>query len=380
MRQKNKSRKWVIMLSILCILLFGALATTVYRFETYKQKDVLSATKQVQLQQAYEDGDAIAMETFKQYADQYGVSTEFLQRFFDDAVVYRDTGGIVYAPIDEDLPKNSYDFNNLVDVNGILEYQEDGVSKGIKGIDVSKHQGDIDWEKVKADGVEYAIIRLGYRGYATGKMLVDENYENNINGALDAGLKVGVYFYSQAISVEEAKEEADLVLENIKDYDITYPVVFDMEEIIDNNVRTSELTTEQRTDITIAFCDKIEKAGYKPVIYANVKWFLAKLDMHKLIKYDKWFAQYRDLPFFPYDFDMWQYGLGKVDGIKGNADLNISFKDYAAEAKEDNKDNKSEKDKENSDENKDNKDNSDNGESKNSKNSENKTQETKEDN
>ncbi len=333
--EEKKGHGIVIMLTLICILLSAALILTIAYYEHSKNGTVIPTDVQPQQKEELPKEEVVKTETLKAYAQKYNVSAEFLQRFFDDVIVYKDTSGIVYEPINEKLPKNSYDFNNLVRVNGELQYQENGVSKGIKGIDVSKHQGDIDWKKVKADNVEYAIIRLGYRGYGTGKIMLDEYFEKNIQGALNAGIKVGVYFYSQAITVEEAKEEADIVLKNIKDYKITYPVIFDAEEMQGDDVRTNSLTTEQRTDITLAFCDKVKSLGYKTMIYANVKWFVAKLDMSRLTSYDKWFAQYFNTPFFPYDFQMWQYtGKGKVNGIKGDVDMNISFKDYALDVKQ----------------------------------------------
>ncbi|MFZ2538878.1 MAG: glycoside hydrolase family 25 protein [Oscillospiraceae bacterium] len=332
MKQQKKGRGAIVMLTAICVLLSTALIVTLVSFVRYKNSVILPVNTQINEELAEElpKEEVVAMETLKEYAAQYNVGADFLQRFFDDVIVYKDAEGIVYSPIDKNLPKNSYDFTNLVRVDGEMQYQEDGVSKGIKGIDVSKHQGDIKWEKVKADNVEYAMIRLGYRGYETGKLLLDEYYEKNIKGALDAGLKVGVYFFSQAVTVEEAIEEADMVLEYIKKYDITYPVVYDAEEMLGDDVRTNSLTSSQRTDITLAFCEKIKSAGYKPMIYANIKWFVAKLDMSRLTEYDKWFAQYFNTPFFPYDLQMWQYtGKGKVDGIKGDVDLNIGFKDYS---------------------------------------------------
>ncbi|MFR2706723.1 MAG: GH25 family lysozyme [Lachnospira eligens] len=128
----------------------------------------------------------------------------------------------------------------------------------------------------------------------------------------------------------EAIEEADYVLDIIKPYRITYPVVIDFEEISGDSYRQENLTTEELTDIIIAFCDKIEKAGYKPMIYSNLKGFVGRLDLTRLEKYEKWFAYYSDTPYFPYEFSIWQYTeSAKLDGVSGNTiDLNISFKDY----------------------------------------------------
>ncbi|WMJ23002.1 glycoside hydrolase family 25 protein [Paludicola sp. MB14-C6] len=333
MKREKTARVTVIVLTIISILLCISLVVTIILFEEYKRNNSIPVSAKPQLKSELPSSsvaDAITTQSLKAYAQQYNVSVEFLQRFFNDVIVYKDSDQIVYAPIDEKLPKNPYDFKNLVYLDSEIQYQKNGVSTGIKGIDVSKYQGDINWNKVKADHVKFAIIRIGFRGYQNGKITIDESCKKNIEGAIAAGIKVGVYFFSQAITIEEVIQEADTVLEYIKDYKITYPVVFDAEEILEENARTNSLTTAQRTDITVAFCQKIKSAGYTPMIYANVKWFVAKLDMSRLTMYDKWFAQYFKTPFFPYDFQMWQYtGKGKVDGIKGDVDLNICFKDYS---------------------------------------------------
>lgn len=276
--------------------------------------------------------ESIALETFKNQAQRYNVSAEFLQSFFTDKIVYKDTEGIIYSPIDPELPKHNYNWGNLVSQNGRLKYIEEGVSKAAVGIDISKYQGKIDWEKVKADGIEYAIIRIGYRGYDTGKLMLDEYFEENIKNATEADMEIGLYFFSQAISPEEAIEEAQFIFDNIKGYEIAYPIIIDIEDV-PSTARTSHMTVDDFTDSTIAFCEAVENAGYTPMIYANTKYYVARLDMSRLTKYDKWLAQYYSTPFFPYDFHMWQYtAKGKVNGIKGDVDLNLSFKDYSSKS------------------------------------------------
>ena len=158
---------------------------------------------------------------------------------------------------------------------------------------------------------------------------MDENFEQNIDGALAAGLDVGVYFFSQAITVEEALEEAQMVIDNLQGRNIAYPVVFDMEEIYEEGARTNSLTSKDTADLAIAFCEKVKEAGYRPMIYGNLKWLVADMEYHRLEAYDKWLAQYYRSPAFPYDFQMWQYSSqGRVDGISGDVDLNLCFTDY----------------------------------------------------
>ena len=201
----------------------------------------------------------------------------------------------------------------------------------ICGIDVSKYQGDIDWNKVKDSGVEYAIIRLGYRGMNEGTLELDPYYEENVKNAVAAGVKVGVYFFSQAKNTEEAVEEAEFVLENIKGYEIAYPVVFDTEEVTTYDARANGLTRAERTDCCIAFCEKMKEAGYTPMIYANTRYMVMGLELERLNDYDKWFAYYGSSHIFPYAFTMLQYSdTGRVPGIEGAVDLDVSFVNYAA--------------------------------------------------
>ena len=195
---------------------------------------------------------------------------------------------------------------------------------------MSKYQGEIDWEKVADDDVEYAFIRLGIRGYSEGEIMEDETFEDNIKGARQNDIDVGVYFFTQATSVEEAEEEAQYVLDTIEPYKVTYPVVIDVEAVNNSDARTKELTKEERTEYCIAFCEMIKNAGYTPMIYGNLKTFMLLLDLEQLEEYEKWFALYDEQVYYPYDFKVWQYtDEGKVDGIDVNVDLNISFGDWS---------------------------------------------------
>ena len=259
---------------------------------------------------------------------------EFAQRFYNDYIIYTDDSGkFTYVPVNDDLPKSDYNWDNLVRVSGKtdLAYVENGELKSKKGIDVSQYQEHIDWEKVGQTDVEFAMIRLGLRGYGSeGRMRLDTEFENNIIGALKNGIDVGVYFITQATSVEEARAEAEFILEAIAPYKIKYPVVLDVEAAASADARTALLTAEQRTDYIIEFCETIKDAGYTPMIYTNIRWFIDKMQLERLTEYDKWFAQYFNRPFFPYEFQMWQYtNQGSVSGIKGNVDINLCFVNYA---------------------------------------------------
>ena len=258
---------------------------------------------------------------------------ELLQDLLPNLIVYRGAGGVFqYASIDRSLPQSDYDWSNLVEVSETpreVEYAVDDETVSIKGIDVSTSQGDIDWEKVWASCVKFVFIRLGYRGYESGLLVKDDRFEDNIRGALQNGIAVGVYFVTQAISVEEAVEEAQFVMENIRPYNVTWPIVLDIEDAASATARTAELSQQARTDHAIAFCETVKEAGYTPMLYCNIRWFIEKLDITRITDYDKCFAQYSRKPFFPYAFQVWQYSsTGRIDGIEGNVDYNISFVDY----------------------------------------------------
>ena len=198
-------------------------------------------------------------------------------------------------------------------------------STNLFGIDVSKWNGDIDWDKVKADGVEFVMIRCGYRGSVTGALVEDPNFLQNIRGAKKAGLKVGVYFFTQAINEVEAVEEASMVLALCDGFELDYPVIIDSEGA-GGNGRADSLDVQTRTKVCAAFCQTIDHAGYEAGVYASRSWYNANLEVSELDKYRIWLAEYRSTPLYSGYYDMWQYtSKGKINGIEGNVDLNISY-------------------------------------------------------
>ncbi len=200
------------------------------------------------------------------------------------------------------------------------------VGNGAFGIDVSKWNGTIDWNAVRNSGVNYVIIRCGYRGSSTGALVVDPKFEANIKGATAAGIKVGVYFFSQAVNNSEAVEEASMVLELIKNYKISYPVFLDVEA---SGGRADGISVAARTDVIKTFCQTIQNSGYTAGVYANKNWLTTKIDTSKLNQYKIWLAQYASTPTYTGRYDMWQYkSTGKVTGISGNVDLNWSYLGY----------------------------------------------------
>lgn len=243
---------------------------------------------------------------------------------FDDPVL-----GEIWVPDLEGVAHCSYDRDNYVEKDGWRYYTEDGEITSTIGIDVSSHQEEIDWEQVKAAGIDFAFIRCGYRTYETGSLFEDEYFRQNIEGAQAAGLEVGLYFYSQAITAAEARKEAEKAIELAKDYTFTYPIAYDWETVETDDARTDGMTKERLTACTLAFCNTIRDAGYTPVIYQNAETALNLLDLTKLTEYDLWLAEHRDASGYYYDYRIWQYcSDGTVPGITGDVDLNICYTPY----------------------------------------------------
>lgn len=263
----------------------------------------------------------------KQYlADGKSAVEAFRAVYTDDLVVAAD-GKYHFVAIRDDLKHNDYVTENLqVLETGEFQYVEKGQVTSYKGIDVSRFQGKIDWNAVAADGVQFAFIRVGLRGYGSGAITEDSMFESNIKAANAAGVKVGVYFFSQAITEEEVLEEANFVLEQIAPYQVDCPIVFDVEMIAGAEGRADALTVEERTNLTKLFCETIKAAGYKPMIYMNLEMATIRINLEELEEYDKWFAYYNPDFYFPYAYKVWQYSeSGTVSGVPEKVDLNICF-------------------------------------------------------
>jgi len=274
---------------------------------------------------------------------------------YPDHIVMLDSGQYYFIERDDALAVNTYNTEWFVpDENGFVNYTvgykaEDGVlpeedestafedeayfeGETYKGIDVSKFQGEIDWEQVKEAGIDYAIIRVGIRGYTEGLIVEDEYFKQNIEGALAADIPVGVYFFTAAVNAQEAEEEAQFVIDMLQGYEVDYPVYLDIEDVKSPNCRTNQLTKEERTDLAEIFLNKVAEAGYKPGLYGNLKTYMLMLDLSRLEQYDKWLAAYTLPAYYPYEYKMLQYSeKGRVPGISTAVDLNISFKDYTEE-------------------------------------------------
>ena len=262
---------------------------------------------------------------------------QMLRALYPEYLIYSDDGGYVFKGIDYTLATHTYDASGFKITEGDysipsdVEYYEDDVLVSTKGIDVSKHNGTIDWKAVKTAGIDFAMIRAANRGYGTeGNLNADDKFAENAEAALENNIDIGAYIFSEAITVEEAIEEAELVLSVIEPFDIKYPVVIDIEDISNDTGRNEALTPSELTDVVLAFCNRIKEAGYTPMIYCNLKGFLGMLEFDRLEGIEKWYAYYGDELYFPYDVSMWQYSAsGTIPGVDGKVDLNISFKDYS---------------------------------------------------
>ena len=219
------------------------------------------------------------------------------------------------------------------DGNGRMTYSDPAV-KTYTGIDVSVFQGDIDWDAVKNDGIDFVMLRVGYRGYGQkGIMGKDDKFDSNYEGAKKAGLKVGVYFFSQATNESEAREEAAFVLDAVRDCPLDYPIAYDWEFVDNDEARTNGMTSEDITVCAKAFCEAIKSAGKVPVIYFNCETGYFNYDLPQVKDYGFWLAEYYDTPSFYYNYKMWQYSkTGSVDGISGDVDMNISIVDFSGSA------------------------------------------------
>lgn len=219
------------------------------------------------------------------------------------------------------------------DGKGRMTYSDSSV-KTYTGIDVSVFQGDIDWDAVKNDGIDFVMLRVGYRGYGQkGIMGKDDKFDSNYEGAKKAGLKVGAYFFSQATNESEAREEAAFVLDAVRDCPLDYPIAYDWEFVDNGEARTNGMTSEDITVCAKAFCEAIKSAGKVPVIYFNCETGYFNYDLPQVKDYGFWLAEYYDTPSFYYNYKMWQYSkTGSVDGISGDVDMNISIVDFSGSA------------------------------------------------
>lgn len=234
-------------------------------------------------------------------------------------------GTKMWVELYEDVPASGFETSEFVRRGGFVDYTGEEFDT-LRGVDVSEHQREVDWAAVAAAGVDFAMIRAGYRGYSQGGLYEDEYFARNISGALDNGIDTGVYFFSQAVTPEEAAEEAEYVLELIRGYRVALPVVFDWENIDGDDARTDAVDGAALTDCAIAFCERVKEAGYEPAIYAYRYLAYFRYELPRLTDYKLWIGALGDSPDFYYAHNIWQYSAnGSVRGIDGPVDLNLLF-------------------------------------------------------
>ncbi|MBR1478076.1 MAG: hypothetical protein IJ608_08980 [Lachnospiraceae bacterium] len=228
------------------------------------------------------------------------------------------------------LPKNDYDLTKLVLQSNIMKYYVDGRQVSYVGAEISEAQNYVDFNKLKKYGLDYVMLRIGSRGYGSGQINLDEYFQDNIKRAKDAGLKVGVYFTSEAVNQDEAIEEVSIILAELSEYRPDYPVALDMRLAVNDRSRIDDVTRADKTVIAKTFLDAIKAEGLNACIYGDKEWLIKEIDMSKLTDYDVWLRQAADIPDYPYKFTMWTYmDNATVDGSSQPVSLNMSFIDYS---------------------------------------------------
>ena len=256
---------------------------------------------------------------------------EVLKEEVDDTKtkVEKKDGTSMYVNINKYLAKNELDNASFMLKNGRLSYYKDGEQISKTGIIVDKNDEFVDFNKVRKDGVDFVFIKIGQRGYQTGTLTVDEKFFDNLKNAKDAGLHVGVLFSSAAVTVEEAKEEAQFVLDTLGEEKIDYPVCFYMNYAENDKSRIETVSNNQKSIVTDTFCQAIKDAGMCSIVYGDKEWLLCDLNFTSISGRDILLSQEADLPDFPYRFNMWEYKTDDVSGVEGKSELLISFVDYS---------------------------------------------------
>ena len=295
--------------------------------------EVPVGSESISLSRLPEDADTRMI--LKSYAEQGKSFIATLKAIFTDQFVIADEGKFYFMDIDPSLRPYSYDSSKMtLTEEGVILY-EDETADVSYGIDISQHNGEIDWEEFNKNEYipDFIYIRLGLRGYESGRLVVDTQVSANLIGARETGAEVGVYFVTQAVNEEEAREEARFVIDTLSDNKVDLPIALDVEKIenYQTEPRTQKLSAAEYTQNVLAFVDELKQHGYESVIYGNGKSFMLMMDITQIDGIDKWFADYVATddytPYFPYDFSIWQFSSkGYMQGITGDVDLNIRFR------------------------------------------------------
>ncbi len=237
-----------------------------------------------------------------------------------------------WVDINPYLKKNEYDFSNMVFKKPLMLYYENGAKKSYTGVDISKDEGVVDFNALKKNGIEFVMLRLGQRGYSSGEINADDAFLDNYEKAKAAGLKVGAYFVTAAVTPDEGLEEARFCLDTISMNSITleYPLALSAEQLGEGKSRTDNLQKMPRTNSAISFMKEVEAEGFFTLLYGTKATLIQKYSLGSLTDYETWYSEEADIPDYPYEFVMWQYDLdAKLPGISTGARMNISFVDYS---------------------------------------------------
>lgn len=334
--RKNKKGKMVFLTILLLIVLAGGGFLAKKHYDLRKDYNYLEQNKDSivdeevnqRLEQVQMAEREIVLEEFREGLGLKGNTLAFLRSQYKDSyLVYQISSKYLFEPI-LDVPMADYSDGEFVtdEKTKLKSFEVDGKSVTSHVVDVSKYQGDIDWKAVKSYGIDGAMIRAGIRGYGSGEIVADTNFDTNMKNALAEGLKTGAYFFSEAITVEEAKEEAEFLLNAVKPYKVKLPLVLDLEMIDGDDGRNEKLSKEEMTKVALAFMKEIEDAGYQAMLYGNIRTISEMVDLTQFEDYGLWFAYYSNEIYIPYKVSMWQYASdGKVDGISTDCDVNLMF-------------------------------------------------------
>ncbi|MBR5363107.1 MAG: glycoside hydrolase [Oscillospiraceae bacterium] len=318
--------------SVVCAGLLASCA--VLGAVAYKQRHTIASLRESMERQG-EDPDLIDVppKTYEPVEVDH-----FYERRGHKILLSDDKFGQIWLPVLADVPLSTHPVEHMVetDQGRMLSFDDAGNLNALTGIDISSHNIISDWTAVKEDGIDFVMLRVGYRGYGvgTGKLSKDTKFREYYRAAKDAGLLVGAYFFSQAVTEEEAVEEAILTAQQLEGCELDFPVAFDWELIFhdDDGARTDNVPVDVLTDCVLAYCQNMESFGYRAMVYQNKRTSLFKFDLPRLNDIPFWLAEYGDGPTYIYDYDMWQYSCtGTVEGISGNVDLNLCFKDFSKE-------------------------------------------------
>ena len=270
----------------------------------------------------------VAVKLGRTNADEPPTSEVSIDEHEGEIYIEDDALGGMWLPEYTNIPKSTILTDKITDNGGFKTYTG-GSTPAKTGIDVSEFQTVTDWNAVKAAGVDFVMVRVGWRGYEEGVLHEDEKFREHIEGALDAGLSVGAYFFSQAVTPGEARLEANFLLDCIADYEITYPVAFDWESVNEVDARTFGIQNDQLTALAREFANVVRANGYTPMLYFYKHLGYLQYDLSELSGYDFWLSEPGDVPTFYYKYTMWQYAVdGTVPGVEGTVDLDMCFEPY----------------------------------------------------